>query len=211
MTIICYKDGKMAADGISSFGGSQIYHTEVTKITTTEPGEKMWIVGKRVLGFGMAGSAGLTEVLRDLLRKGLFHDTKPYHSSGSVLALVVTEGFDLYFVNVNTDGITILHCGGESDENVKPYDAIGTSTLVAKVYMSVGKSALDTVKYLVKTNHVIGGKIREVDFFQFAEELKEKEKALPKGFVFKPTSIQVTPKPKPANIQPTETTKEGTK
>lgn len=192
MTIVCIKDAVMCADGLVTYNSGFQSEENFTKIITPEPGDKWYMLGKRVIGMGVTGNASMIEISKDLFRKGIYYDTTTYHAEGYLGVIAVTEDLDVFVVDLenakNTkDGLYIYHV---SDG----IHALGTGTLVAKSYMIANKSARKTVEFMIKSHALLGGKITEVDFKVFKKELADAEAKLPKDFVFVPKFQTLTPK-----------------
>lgn len=191
MTTICAKAGIMCSDGYVIYGQGFLAKDTQTKVLTPEPGEKWYILGKRVIGFGAAGTLSVVEIAKDLLRKGIYHDTKTYHTFGAASILAITEDIDLFTIYIEADAPIELHYeqGG--------IGVLGIGGQIAKAYMCSGKSSKEAVKFLLKTNVLLGGTVTEINFNEFKEELAKKEAELPKDFVFVPKFQALTPKPEP--------------
>lgn len=193
MTIICAKDGILCSDGYITFNNGMLENDQFNKIHTPEPGEIWTVMGKRVLAFGLAGTLSVVDPFKELLRKGIYHDTKTFHGIGGASILLYTEDLDLIYI-----GVTDKHDREESlfliHEQSGDCSAVGVATAVAKTYMVTGKSARKAVELLVKTNVSLGGKISELNVAEWKKELAEKEAALPKDYVFKPKFQYLAPK-----------------
>lgn len=194
MTIICAKENILCCDGYVTYNSGLLENDQFNKIHTPEPGEIWTILGRRVLAFGLAGTLTVVEPFKELLRKGIYHDTKAFHGIGCASVLCYTEDLDLFYLSVGSKdegdkSLFIIH-----DESSK-LAAVGVSTAIAKAYMCAGKSARKAVELLIKSNVSLGGKISELDVAEWKKELAEKEAALPKGYVYVPKFQYLTPKP----------------
>lgn len=172
MTIICYKNNRLAADGLETHGDF-ITSSNVEKIVVSNQSEKWYILGKRIVAFAACGTVTADITLKKYLSKSIGMEEQfinVCHDLFSALC-IDEEGTSYIIETIKDNGVDKLII-----VDVKPFDipvAIGVGSDVSRALMNshLAFSAYAAVEFNCVNFTSCGGTIKEVDIKEITKKL----------------------------------------
>ncbi|UYE93421.1 hypothetical protein [Shewanella phage FishSpeaker] len=174
MSIICYKAGILAADGIETHR-DLISSLNIEKIVKADKSNKWSILGKRIVAFAACGTVTADITMRKCLTEGIGLEKQfinVCHDEFS--ALCIDDSGNSYIIDSIIDnGVHKLII-----VDVKPLQfpiAIGVASETARALMtsSLDYNAVDAVKFNCENFISCGGTIQEVNIAKLVKELND--------------------------------------
>lgn len=174
MTIICYKNGILAADGMETHGDF-ISSLSTKKIVVSTQDDHWTILGNRIVAFAACGTVTADITMKEYLSKGIGMEEQfinVCHDEFSVLC-VDTEGTSYTIDSIKDDGVYKLII-----VDTKPLYfpiAIGVGTETARSLMGglFEFTAFTAVEFNCKNFTSCGGTIQEVHIADIVKQLNQ--------------------------------------
>lgn len=172
MTIICYKNGLLAADGMETHR-DLITSLTIEKIVKSAKEDNWCILGKRIVAFAACGTVTTDITLKEYLSKGIGMQEQSInvcHDEFSAICIDV-EGTSYIIDSIIDNGVNKLII-----VDVKPVYfpiAIGVGVETARALMrnKLNYSALEAVEFNCEHYTSCGGSIQSVKIADLVKEL----------------------------------------